>query len=145
MAALYFSFHVDKMLMGIPAHAVIELTRTAELSRVPGAPAYIQGLINLRGKLALAVDLRKRMELAPNVAVVEQQIYIFLHIGAQLIGLLVDGVDEMFALDDGDFVASPIDLGAHNRALVTGAYRLPRGLLHILDVDQILITELEIA
>ena len=59
MPFLYFSFHIDTMLLGVPAQAVIELTRAPDLSRVPGAPGHVRGLINLRGKLAIAVDLRK--------------------------------------------------------------------------------------
>ena len=73
----------------------------------------------------------------------EQHICIFLEVDGQLIGLLVDGVNEIFSLDGNDFVPSPIDLGSHNRSLVTGAYRLQNGLLHILDIAHILPIEAE--
>jgi purine-binding chemotaxis protein CheW len=133
MPFLYFSFHVDTMLLGIPAQAVIELTHSPEVSRVPGAPDHVRGLINLRGKLAIAVDLRRRMGLVSTG----------LEADDQLIGLLVDGVNEIFSLDGNDFVPSPIDLGSQNRTLVTGAYRLPNGLLHILNTVHILNIEAE--
>jgi len=143
MPFLYFSFHVDTMLLGIPAQAVIELTHSPDLSRVPGAPDHVRGLINLRGKLAIAVDLRRRMGLVSTGAALEQHICIFLEADDQLIGLLVDGVNEIFSLDGNDFVPSPIDLGSQNRTLVTGAYRLPNGLLHILNTAHILNIETE--
>ena len=58
-----FSFYLGNSLFGLPAKRVIEVARNFSLTRVPGAPDFVSGLINLRGELVVAVNMRLRMAL----------------------------------------------------------------------------------
>ena len=66
MPALQFcTFYLDGLLFGVELKGVQEVIRSLEMTQVPLAPAVVSGLINLRGQIVTAVDLRRRLELKP--------------------------------------------------------------------------------
>jgi purine-binding chemotaxis protein CheW len=64
----FCTFQLDQLLFGVPVLDVQEVIRGQEMTRVPLAPAAIRGLINLRGQIVSAIDLRQRLSLAPAAA-----------------------------------------------------------------------------
>lgn len=137
MRTLYFSFFLADKLFGVPAASVLELSRDFSITRFPGAPAWVSGLINLRGQLALAVNLKARMGLEQADATQAAARCVFLEHDGQLLALVVDRIGELFPLDDQSFVPAPVELAPETRDLVIGAYRLPQLLLHVLDTARI--------
>ena len=59
----FCTFYLDKLLFGVELKGVQEVIRSLEMTKVPLAPAVVSGLINLRGQVVTAVDLRRRLEL----------------------------------------------------------------------------------
>src|SRR5260370_41329797 len=64
----FCTFYLDKLLFGVELKGVQELIRSLGMTKVPLAPEVVSGLINLRGQIATAVDLRRRLELEPRPA-----------------------------------------------------------------------------
>src|SRR5207302_10321916 len=62
----FCTFYLDKLLFGVELKGVQEVIRSLEMTKVPLAPAVVSGLINLRGQVVTAVDLRRRLELEPS-------------------------------------------------------------------------------
>jgi purine-binding chemotaxis protein CheW len=104
--------------------------------RVPTAPAVLRGLINLRGQIVTAIDLRRRLGLPPagddrrpmNVVVRTED-------GA--VSLLVDEIGDVLELDEQGCEPAPETIPAAIRELLTGIYRLPDRLLIVLDPERV--------
>ena len=138
MNALLLSFRLGEFLFGVPANSVVELSREIEVSRVPGSPNFIKGLINLRGQLAIAVDLKRKMGLSIAEDSTTRPLCIFMETDETLIGLVVDDVHEIFNFQSEDFVSNPVSLGEQAEALVSGGYKLTSGILHVINVPALL-------
>lgn len=133
--AQLLAFRLDADLYGVDVSFVQEVLRSHRLARVPLAPPAVAGLINLRGQVVTAIDLRERLGRPPRpdgsgaVAVV-------LRLRGEVVGLLVDSVADVVRVDAGDFAAPPDTLDGQARALILGAYKLADGLLLALDVQK---------
>lgn len=131
------TFLVDGQLFGVPTTEVMELARLPQLTRVPLAPPAVAGLLNLRGQVVTAVDLRCRLGLRarpagqPVMSVVLRRVDV-------LVSLLVDQVGEVIELTEATFEPPPDTLRGLARELVRGVHKLPGQLLLLLDVDKVL-------
>jgi purine-binding chemotaxis protein CheW len=131
------TFLVDGQLFGVPTTEVMELARLPRLTRVPLAPPAVAGLLNLRGQVVTAVDLRTRLGLRarpagqPAMNVVLQRVDV-------LVSLLVDQVGDVIELTEATFEPPPDTLRGLARELVRGVHKLPGQLLLLLDVDKVL-------
>lgn len=131
------TFLVDGQLFGMPATEVMELTRFHELTPVPLAPPTIAGLMNLRGQVVTAVDMRRRLELRPRPEG-QQPMNVVLRREDVLVSLLVDQVGEVIELDDSTFEPVPDTLRGVARELVRGVHKLPGRLLLLLDPAKVI-------
>lgn len=131
------TFLVDGHLFGVPTAEVLELSRFQKLTPVPLAPAAISGLMNLRGQVVTALDMRCRLGLSPRP---EGQLpmNIVLRREDVLVSLLVDKVGEVLDLDESTFEPPPETLRGLARELVRGVHKLPDRLLLLLDTQKIL-------
>ena len=131
----YATFFLNNLFLGVEVLKVQEVIRYQEMTRVPLAPTMIQGLINLRGQIVTAIDLRRRFEfpalregrLPMNVVVRSED-------GA--ISLLVDEIGDVVEIDDDAYERPPETLTGVARELVTGVYKLKNRLLLILDTER---------
>jgi len=133
---LYASCRVGDLLIGIDANAVQEVTAGAALTPVPLASPLISGLLNLRGQIVTAIDLRRCLQLDDRPAGLRPQHVILQAAGG--VSLLVDEVGDVIALDPESIEAAPRTLRAHLRRLVTGACDADGVQLLTLDVDAVL-------
>lgn len=131
------TFFVDGQLFGIPAAEVLELSRAHALTPVPLAPPTIAGLMNLRGQVVTAVDMRRRMELRPRPEG-QQPMNVVLRREDVLVSLLVDQVGEVIELDDATYEPVPDTLRGVARELVRGVHKLPGKLLLLLDSQKVI-------
>ena len=131
------TFLVDGQLFGVPATEVMELTRFHELTRVPLAPPTVAGLMNLRGQVVTAVDMRSRLGLRPRPAG-QQPMNVVLRREDVLVSLLVDQVGEVIELDDSTYEPVPDTLRGIARELVRGVHKLPGRLLLLLDPAKVI-------
>jgi purine-binding chemotaxis protein CheW len=124
-------------LFGLRLERVRDVFVPRGLSPVPLAPPEIAGLLNLRGRIVTAIDLRRRLGLPPRsdggtpVAVgIEER--------GELYGLMVDRVGDVLRLRPSTYDANPVNLDQRWAKLCAGVHRLDHGLMVVLDVDKIL-------
>lgn len=133
----YSTFHLDDFYFGVEVERVQEVLRYQDMTSVPLANNVVEGLINLRGQIVTAVDMRKRLEL-PDRADDKLPMNVVLRIDGGAVSLLVDEIGDVLEVDDDVFEAPPETLTGVARELITGAYKLDDALLLVLDADKAL-------
>jgi purine-binding chemotaxis protein CheW len=126
------TFVLDGVLFGIDVRFVQEVLRLQEMTPVPLASEVVSGLINLRGHIVTALDLRKRLALAPRPATLEPVNVVVRH-GDSTVSLLVDDIGDVVDVEPRTFEAPPATLDARIKAVVRGVYKLKGELLLLMD------------
>jgi purine-binding chemotaxis protein CheW len=135
--AMLVTLTVAGQLCGVPVLSVRDVLGEQTITRIPLAPPEVAGSLNLRGRIVTAIDLRRRLRLppappgTPRMSVVAEQ-------GGELYALLVDQVSEVLTLRSGQFEPAPPTLPQAWAGFADGIYRLPAGLLVVLDVARLL-------
>lgn len=128
----FCTFYVDGLYFGVDVLHVQEVIRSLEVTRVPLAPVAVHGLINLRGQIVTAVDLRTRLGLALRPEGVEpMNVVVRTEDGA--ISLWVDEIGDVIEAADDSFERTPETLPAMAKELIRGVYKLPDRLMLVLD------------
>jgi purine-binding chemotaxis protein CheW len=128
----FCTFVVRGMLLGLEVTCIQEVIRYQPLTVVPLTPAVIAGLINLRGQIVTAIDLRVRLGLPPRESD-ERPLNVVVRTPDGVVSLLVDEIGDVIDVDDSTFERPPETLGDEARALIRGAYKLKGRLLLVLD------------
>jgi len=131
----FCTFWMGQRLYGMPVEEVQEVIREQAMTRVPLAGSMVRGLINLRGKIVTAIDLRKGLGLGDqgakgplmNVVVSSEE---------QVVSFLVDAIGDVLDVEEESFEQIPDTLQGQARQLVGGVYKLGDGLLHVLDSEK---------
>ena len=129
------TFRLDGDLYGVEVEHVQEVLRTQQLTRVPLAPAAVAGLINLRGQVVTAIELRERLGRPPRPEGTDA-VVIVVRLHGEAVSLLVDSIADVVDVDASDFEAPPDTLEGQARGLIRGAYKLDGKLLLALDVQK---------
>jgi purine-binding chemotaxis protein CheW len=128
------TFQAGEAWFGMEVARVQEVVRALPATPVPLAPPVVAGLVNLRGQLVTAIDLRRRLELAPRPdGQAATSVVVRTREGA--VSLLVDEIGGVLETDPGALEPPPETLTGAARSLITGAYQLADRLLLVLDVD----------
>jgi purine-binding chemotaxis protein CheW len=133
----YCTFVLDDAHFGIDVRRVQEVIRYQEMTRVPLAPPLVRGLINLRGQIVTAIDLRRRLSL-PDRPSDRLPVNVVVTTDGGAVSLLVDEIGVVLTVSERDFEAAPESLRGPARELIRGAYKLPDRLLLALDLDRLL-------
>jgi len=133
----FCTFRLGDQLLGVEVGRVQEVLRAQEMTHVPRASATIAGLINLRGQIVTAIDLRRRfgMELIRSD---RELMNVVVRVGDGITSLLVDEIGDVLEIGSDELEAPPPTLRAPARELVRGVYQLTNDLLLLLDVEQVL-------
>jgi purine-binding chemotaxis protein CheW len=131
------TFTLDQLHLGIEVLRVQEVIGALPMSPVPQAPPVVRGLINLRGQIVTALDLRLRLGL-PERTTAAPPMNVVVRDGEAAVALLVDGVGDVVEVGEEQFAPAPATLRAELRRLIRGAYILPGYLLLDLDVERAL-------
>jgi purine-binding chemotaxis protein CheW len=131
----YCTFFLDGHYFGIDVLEVQEVIRHQEMTRVPLAPAAVRGLINLRGQIVTAIDLRRRLDL-PDRADGTPPVNVVVRTDGGAVSLLVDEIGEVLQVPEAAFERPPETLRGTARDLIRGAYKLDGRLLLILDTPR---------
>jgi purine-binding chemotaxis protein CheW len=131
----FATFYLDRLLFGVEVETVQEVIRYQEMTRVPLAPAVVAGLINLRGQIVTALDLRRRLELAER-AEGRLPMNVVVRAGDEAVSLLVDEIGDVLEVEDESFEPPPETLKGVARELIRGAYKLKDRLLLVLDTEK---------
>lgn len=128
---------VADQMFGLPIDRVHDVFIAVSLTAVPLAPREIAGLLNLRGRVVTAIDLRRRLGL-PDSSEDGDDMAVGLEQGGESYGLLVDSVGEVMKLAGETHEPSPVHMDPRWVRLSNGVHRLADRLLIILDVDAVL-------
>ena len=131
----FCTFYLDKLLFGVELKSVQEVIRALDMTKVPLAPGVVSGLINLRGQIVTAVDLRQRLELEPSPAgALAMNVVVRSQDGA--VSLLVDEIGDVVEVEEASFEPPPETLRGSVRAMILGVHKLDQGLMHVLNTER---------
>lgn len=133
----YCTFSIDQLTLGVEVHRVQEVIRFQPTTRVPLADPIVRGLMNLRGQIVTALDLRRRLELPPSTSN-KEPMNVILRTSDGPVSLLVDRIGDVLELDERTFELPPETLQGVPRELIRGVHKLPQSLLLILEIDSVL-------
>jgi purine-binding chemotaxis protein CheW len=130
-------FRVGRETYGVPINVLHEIVRVPEITAVPDAPDYLEGVINLRGKIVSVVDLRKRFGQPSTVLDRRNRILVVEHRG-RLAGMIVDSASEVLKIPESDIEAAPTMMQEGGLDCVTGLAKYQGRLIILLDIDKVL-------
>ena len=131
------TFWLDGRRFGIDVGDVQEVVQPQRLTRVPLAGPAVRGLLNLRGQILTALDLRRRIELGDR-AEGDEPMHIVVRTELGIVSLLVDRIGDVVEVTPDLFEAPPETLAGVGRDVITGAYKLDGYLLLELDTRRLL-------
>lgn len=131
----FSTFSVADLFFGVDVLRVQEVLRFQPMTRVPQAPEVIEGLINLRGQIVTAIDMRRRLQLPPRApGVAPMNMVVRTEEGA--VSLLVDEIGDVLDIDASLYERPPENLHFAARGIVLGVYKLKDRLLLVLDAER---------
>jgi len=143
MASTQFcTFFLNDLFFGVEVEKVQEVIRFQETTRVPLSPNVVGGLINLRGQIVTALDLRKRLEL-PERAEKQVPMNVVIRTEEGALSLLVDEIGDVVEVEQQDFETPPDTLSGVARELIRGAFKLKNRLLLLLDTEKAIVSSQE--
>jgi len=131
----FCTFYLDNLLFGVELKGIQEVIRSLEMTQVPLAPGVVSGLINLRGQIVTAVDLRRRLALEPRPAEA-LPMNVVIRSGDGAVSLLVDEIGDVVEVDETTFEAAPDTLLGSVRSMILGVHKLSDRLMHVLDTEK---------
>ena len=131
----FCTFTLDSLLFGVEVRDVQEVIRYQHITYVPRAAQSVHGLINLRGQIVTAIDLRSRLKLNKRPAD-RQPMNVVIRSGDDVVSMLVDEIGDVVSVDETTFEKPPDTLDGVARSLIRGAYKLENRLLLNLDTEK---------
>jgi purine-binding chemotaxis protein CheW len=133
----YVTFSAAEQMFGLPIERVQDVFKPSRITRVPLAGPEIAGVLNLRGRIVTAIELRIRLGLGAREGG-NGPMAIGIESRGESFGLLVDAVGEVLKLSESELEANPVNLDRNLGRVSAGVYRLDGELLVILDTDRVL-------
>lgn len=136
----YVTIWLDGQMCGIPVLEVHDVLSKQTITEVPLAPAAVAGVLNLRGQIVTAINLRKRLNLVDREDDSEEMNIVVEH-QSEPYSLIIDRVGDVLSLSEESFEKNPVTLEACWQSVSTGIFRLEEELLVILDIEKLLTFE----
>ncbi len=133
------NFDIANEEFGVDILKVQEIIRVLDVTRVPNCPAFVEGVINLRGKIVPVVDLRLRFSL-PQIEKDNNTRIIVVELAEKTVGFLVDRVKEVIRIETSIIEPPPELVTNVQTRYITGVAKLEDRLLILLDLDRVLTT-----
>lgn len=133
----FVTFQLADETYGIDVMTVQEVLRVTEIAPVPGAPDYVNGIVNLRGNVVTVIDGRKRLGLMPNEIDDDTRIVI-IESNKQVIGMMVDSVADVVNVDVAEIDLPPNVGNDESSQYINGVVSQETGLLILMDVGKLL-------
>lgn len=125
------TFYVGKELFGIEVMRVQEVTASPSVVPVPLAPAFVRGLINLRGQISTALGLRELFNQGPT----DKEMSVVCRLDGNLVSLIVDNIGDVLELEKSGFEETPDTIPASIRKYIKGVYKMDGSFLSVIDLD----------
>jgi len=136
----YLSFKLSEEVFAINVSKVINILEMSHITKIPRAPSYMKGVINLRGTVLPVVDLRIKFGLPEKETTIDTCIIVLSIdlIGEPvMVGTLVDAVKEVLELKTDEIAPSPTIGSKYNSGFIEGMWRMEDNFIMILDIDQV--------
>jgi purine-binding chemotaxis protein CheW len=140
----FVTFRLGREEFGLDVFAVHEVLRHQEVTPVPRAPEFVEGVIDVRGTLVPVVDLRRRFELSRAPVGADTRI-VLVEFGGERLGLVVDAVTEVLRVPETAVSPPPQYIRGLAAEFVRGIVRQEARLIVLIDIDRILSTQERIA
>lgn len=131
----FSTFFLADLFLGVDVLRVQEVLRYQHMTRVPQAPGEVEGLINLRGQIVTAIDMRRRLQLPPRGGG-QMPMNMVVRTEEGAVSLLVDEIGDVLDVDAATYERPPENLAPAARELVRGVYKLKDRLLLVLDAER---------
>jgi purine-binding chemotaxis protein CheW len=133
----YVTVMIGGQLFGLPISRVQDVFMPDRVTRVPLSAPEIAGVLNLRGRIVTAIDMRRRLGLPPRTDD-KPSMAVGIELKGESYGLLIDAVGEVMKLGDATRESNPVNLDSRLARVSGGVHRLDGQLMVILDVDHVL-------
>jgi len=131
----FCTFYLDHLLFGVESLKIQEVVPYRPLRPVPLAPAAVSGLMNLRGQVVVALELRRQLDLPERPAHMTP-VCLVLRASEGSVCLLADEVGDVVQVADDTFEPAPQTLPPRLRSMIRGVHKLEHQLMHVLDTDR---------
>lgn len=131
------TFRIGEEEFGVDILAVQEIIRLMQITMVPRAPEFIEGVINLRGKVIPVVNMRTRFNKEQHMPDSSTRIVV-MELGQKIVGFLVDGVSEVLRIPENTVEDPPPVVAGIGSEYIRGIGKLDNRLLILLDLDHLL-------
>jgi purine-binding chemotaxis protein CheW len=131
----YLGFLLGGDVYGLPLQQLREVCRLTRLRRIPGAPSRVAGLVNLRGEIICALNAHAILGVA--LAPAAPSFFVALRGFTDPIGLVVDGIADIYSIDPGQIEPPPSNWPAGRSAFFVGTAQVREGLMGLLDVQRL--------
>ncbi|MCB0310386.1 MAG: chemotaxis protein CheW [Bdellovibrionales bacterium] len=135
LSGQFVTFYVGDLMFGVDVMQVQEIIRYQEMTPVPLSSEVVEGLINLRGQIITAIDLRRRLGLE-SLEPDSKPMNVVVRSEGEVVSFLVDRIGDVIEVESQDFEHAPTTLDDQAFNLVKGVYKLNRELLLALDVKE---------
>jgi purine-binding chemotaxis protein CheW len=130
-------FRIGRETFGVPISLVHEIVRVPEITSVPDSPGFVEGVINLRGKIVSVIDLRKRFGEAATSTDRKNRILVAA-VAGKLVGLIVDAASEVLKISESEIGPPPGVFSEDDVHYVTGVAKHHDRLIILIDLNKIL-------
>jgi purine-binding chemotaxis protein CheW len=140
----FLSFRIGKETFAVSVHKALEVLEKQYITQVPNVPAYIEGVINFRGKIIPVIDTRLKFKLPRRESHEKYVVIVFdllVDDKKMIIGAMADSVQDVVAFDDSNILEVP-ELGFnYNAEFILGMLKNENSFTMILDIDKVFSTE----
>ncbi len=130
----YVTFTLSDETYGVAVESALEVVRMVKIAKPPHSPDYVAGLINIRGKVAPVVDMRKRLELDSSVYTLATPILIVV-LNGWSVGLIVDRVSEVVSIPR-HIIEEPSETFTQSRC-ISGVAKFDSRLIFLIELDRL--------
>ncbi len=130
-------FRIGRESFGVPISLVHEIVRIPEITAVPESPDFVEGVINLRGKIVPVVDLRKRFG-ENEIKSSKKNRILVAEVETKMVGLIVDAASEVMKIPAGEVEQPPNIFEEGELNYVTGVGKLSGRLIILVDLTRVL-------
>ena len=131
------TFFVGDALCGMDILKIQEINKHLEMTKVPQAPDYVMGILNLRGQIVTVIDLSKKLCL-PSAEMDEDSRNVIVNTGNEYVGLFVDRISDVVTAYRERIEQPPANIGGVQGKFFEGVFKTENSLIGILDIDEVL-------
>lgn len=136
------NFRLRNEEFGVDIKSIREITKVTEISHIPEAPSFIQGVTNLRGQVIPVIDLARQFDLALQESLPKSARIVVTEVNGQAVGMLVDEVPEILKVSAENVKPTPELIQSEvKKDYIKGVAQLPNRLIILLDLEKILTPE----